>query len=588
MGYATLDDIRGRQRTRGFPLIIAVSGVMLLLGFIIGATELVAYSEDYNNTTETFGDDVTIGGIQVGGLTEADRLATLESVYVEQPITLRYEGSLILMTPQQVGFRLNTEAMTAAANAQLGADFWGGFWDFLWRESANSIDIPLYAEYDPADIRGFLQDVAARYDINSGSGGFDLTSFTFVAAGGGTQLDIDAAIPLIEQAMFELEPENRVVNLPTVRTEGREIGIADLEAAILQYLQAESRFSWNGPEAAMSVFIMDMQTGEEVGINEYLLHDGTSTIKVGVLVNFFRHRIQAPTAQQKYDMLYAVACSDNGSANTLIDATSTDPTSWADGFRKLRRTYCDGGAVHTQLTTHINIGPPGQGLVPADYYTQIGLPTCENANIIPLDNNIQTNADFQSQTTAADMGTLLMNLYDCAMHGSGLTTIMSGEITQTECQQTIELLRGTNFKHMAELGVPEGTDIAHKVGYFGDTSGDVGIVQSPGGDYVFALYLWESNTTDARLWDVFGNINRIAYNYFNPTAPLLETRQPPAGNAGVECVMPQRRDGIEVSLSNIEENRFTAEGIPDPQTACYAPNRGCIAFEGWEGSGPGQ
>lgn len=588
MGYATLDDIRGRQRTRGFPLIIAVSGVMLLLGFVIGATELVAYSDEYNAVTETFGDDVTIGGVQVGGLTEADRLATLEQVYVEQPITLYYGDNPIYMTPQQVGFRLNTEAMTAAANAQLGADFWGGFWDFLWREKANAIDIPIYAEYDKADIRRYLEQIALRYDVNSSTTGFDLASFTFVAAGGGTQLDIDATIPLIEQAMFALEPQNRVVNLPTTRTDGRDIGIDDLEAAILQYLDAETRFNWNGPDGAMSVFIMDMQTGEEVGINEYLLHDGTSTIKVGVLVNFFRHRIQAPNAQQKYDLLYAVACSDNGSANTLVDATSSDPTSWADGFRKLRRTYCEGGAVHTQLTTHLFIGPAGEGLVAGDYYTQIGLGTCENASVIPLDGNVQTNADFQNQTTAADMGTLLMNLYDCAYNDSGLLTIMEGEITQTECQQTIEVLRGTNFKHMTELGVPEGTDIAHKVGYFGDTSADVGIVQTPGGDYVFALYLWEQRTTDARLWDVFGNINRIAYNYFNPNDPMLQTRTPPAGNAGVECVMPQRVEGVEVNINNITENRFTEEGIPDPATACYAPNRGCIPFEGWEGSGPGQ
>lgn len=593
MGYATLDDIRGRQRTRGFPLIIAVSGVMLLLGFIIGATELIAYSEEYNAVTTTFGDDVTIGGIQVGGLTEADRLATLESVYVEQPITLVYEGSPILMTPQQVGFRLNTEAMTAAANAQLGADYWGGFWDFLWRRNANAIDIPLYAVYDPADIRNYLQqEVAARYDVTTGTSGFDLASFTFVSAAGGTQLDIDASIALIERAMFQPNPQNRVITLPTARTQGRDVTIEDLESAILQYLNAETRFNWNGPDAAMSVFIMDMQTGEEVGINEYLLHDGLSTLKVGILINFFRHRIQAPTAQQKYDLLNAVACSDNGSANTLVDATSEDPTSWADGFRKLRRTYCEAGAVHTQLTTHLFIGPAGEGFVAPDYYTQIGLGTCENANFIPLDTNVATGADFQNQTTAADMGTMMMHLYDCAEYGSGLATIMEGQITQTECQQTIELLRGTNFKHMSELGVPEGTDIAHKVGYFADTGGDVGVVYTPGGDYVFAMYLWENGQPDSSQWDVFGNINRIAYNYFNPDAPLLQTRTPPAGLAGVECVMPQRRDGIEVSLTDITENRFTPEGIPDPETACYGPGRGpgggCLTFNGWEGSGPSQ
>lgn len=581
MGYATLDQFRGRQGGRGFPFLLVLSGVMVLMGLVITAAELVSYSDEYRTISETFGDDVTIGGVQVGGLDESERLAALEVVYIEQPVTLSYQDSEFLMMPQQIGMRLNTEAMQTAANQQLVNDFWGGFWKFLWRQERNAIDIPVYADYDTADIRAYLETIAQRYDIGSTGGGFDIGTFTFSGAGSSTQLNIDAAIPLIENALFATTANGRAVELPTTTTAGGDIGIGELRTGIIQYLDAETRFDWNGPDSIVSVFILDLQTGEEVTINEYVVHDGLSTIKVGILINFFRYQIAEPNAIQKYRLLNAVACSDNGAANLLVDASAGPGNNFGVGFLRLVDTYCQSGAVYTQLQTHLNIGPAGQGNVPADYYTAIvGSGTCENQATIPADLNA-TTPSAANQTTAADMGTMLMNLYDCAETGGGLATIFEGEITQNECRQTIELLRGTNTINMAEIGLPEGTDIAHKVGYLEDTSGDVGIVYTPGGDYVFAFYLWEGSrdlSTQRFNWDLFGNLNRIAYNYFNPDAPMLQTRPTPIPGSVAYCVMPA--PGYEVNLNNINENRFTPEGIPDPVAGCYGPPD-CFAFDNW-------
>ena len=93
--------------------------------------------------------------------------------------------------------------------------------------------------------------------------------------------------------------------------------------------------------------------------------------------------------------------------------------------------------------------------------------------------------DPLNYTTAADVGTMLMQIYDCATYGSGLRTIFPDEITQTECQWILEILSGTNFSQFLELGVPEGVEFAHKVGYADDTFGDAGIVYSPGGQIMF-------------------------------------------------------------------------------------------------------
>ncbi|HLA43501.1 MAG TPA: hypothetical protein VJZ27_08710, partial [Aggregatilineales bacterium] len=64
-----------------------------------------------------------------------------------------------------------------------------------------------------------------------------------------------------------------------------------------------------------------------------------------------------------------------------------------------------------------------------------------------------------------DMGTMLELIYDCAMFGGGLRAVYPEDITQDECQQMIEVLTGVRFSRFSELGVPEGVEIAHKVGY---------------------------------------------------------------------------------------------------------------------------
>ena len=584
MGYARLDEFRGTSKNASFPLIIAVSAVMIVLGAIIGAFELVDYSDEYNNVSQTFGNDVIIGGVQVGGLNEADRLALLESVYVEQPILLRYGDSPIIITPQQVGFRLDTAAMEAAANIQLEGDYWGGFWKFLWRQDPKAINIPIYADYDNADIRAFLESIAVRYDTISSAGGFDQNTGSFITAGSGTTLDINASIPLIEQAFFSLEPEGRVIDLPTTSFEGAPPTMQDLENAIIQYLSSESRIQWNGPDGVVSVYILNLDTGEEIGINEYILHDGTSTIKIGILLNFFRNRISEPDALQARQLANAVICSDNGDANNLMLATSSDG-SYIDGIRRASDTMCLAGGVHTQIMSNLGIGSIEDSNLPSNYYTIIQPNTCEGRANLSLDTHIDTGASQLVQTTAADMGTIMMNIYDCAMYGSGAATIFEGEVTQNECRQLVEVFRGTNFLNMGELGVPDSVDLAHKVGYVDDTSSDVGVVMSEGGNYIYSIYIWDrdgrgdgSGLFDSRKWDIFGNITRIAYNYFNPETPQLQTERPPIDGVGAYCVMP--RQGYEINLYDINENRFDANGNPDPIAGCYGwPD--CLPFDNW-------
>lgn len=583
---ARLSDYRGKQGNGTFYLLL-ISVVILLIGVLIFGNELVQYSDIYSNVNRTFENNVTIGGVPVGGINESERLARLEDKYVHQPILLYYDGSPILLTPLELDFELNTDAMQTAANAQVESDFWGGFWNFLWRrDQTQTINLDLQADYNSGKLRDYVEQLAVRYNPQASTAGFDPATYTFQGSTGYSRLDIEATIRLIETALFEPDPANRVIDLPITTVAGESPSIDTLEQAVLQYLDSSDALFYDGPDSAVSVFVIDLQTGEEMGIQQNILHTASSTIKIGVIANYFRQQTAEPPADYKFLLAAAVICSQNSAANILMDYPNARTSD--QGIRNVNDTMCQAGAINTQINSHIYLGVPDDGTadIPVGYYGVVPLTPCPGANVqfegAAVDTSINTTPDPSNYTTAADIGTLLMQIYDCAQYGSGLHTIFPEEITQTECQWMIEILRGTHFRRFSELGVPDGTDLAHKVGYAAETFGDAAIVFSPGGDYVFVMYVWEkdldgNNLTDIRKWDMIADVSRIVYNYFNPAQPMLQTSTSPNPLGGTECVLPYNAD--DISLNDIDVGRFDDNGIPLP-TACYGYPI-CRDFDNW-------
>src|SRR5690554_2117378 len=108
--------------------------------------ELVQYS----NTQESLQPDVTVAGIPVGGLEPAQAQARWEAIYLNQPVELNYNGNIIYLDPQTVGFTTHSEAMLGAARAQSSRqkNFWLGFWNYLWRRPVGAVDVPLDASVE--------------------------------------------------------------------------------------------------------------------------------------------------------------------------------------------------------------------------------------------------------------------------------------------------------------------------------------------------------------------------------------------------------------------------------------------------------
>jgi beta-lactamase class A len=570
MDYGRLGERRRRLR---FPLLEIGASILLLIAIVMAMLELVAYS----NQKDQLPTDLTVAEVAVGGLNETDAQARWESVY-NQAIQLRYDGSLIVLFPSEINFRINSEAMLAEARSQSGQEknFWAGFWNFLERRPVAAVQVPLIASYPESDLRHYLEAIAARYDSTPGDAGFDMLTLTFRSGRAGRQLDIDAAIPLIDRALYDPEAANRQVTLPLKDMASAQQDINTLRDAILA-LMRDRGFVYDGPNTVASVYIMDLATGEEINIQSDVPFSALSTIKIPIMINLFRSELLVPNGTEvAYLLTESILCSNNSASNWLIQLTGTgfnENASLGDG---LNRVSCGAqalGAEHTYISAPLYVG---------DERLEFEAPVCRPKT--PGNTAYNTEADAFSQTTAEDMGLLLTEIYDCATNGGGLKAIYPDDITQTECRQMFELLSGNRIDRLIELGVPLGTRVAHKNAWGPPgTSGDAGIVFSPSGDYVLVMYTYERYTNEARLstiaaWELIEEVSRLVYNYFNPDQPLLQRRDPILPLNAIECVTVL--DPADVNLDEISANRLDENGNPLP-TACYGGAGHCHPFDNW-------
>lgn len=512
-----------RRRRQGFPVLQIISIIAILLSVSLFVYYLVRFSQQ----EERLASDVSVAGVPVGGLSAREAMSQLVTAY-QQPVVLYYAESPILLDPSQIGFRVNAESMLASASAagDLSGSFWGRFINFmLGRSDVERVNVPLSAEYQQTLLEQMLNDVSRRYDRLSGEASYDLTTLTLRPGAAGFSLDKEAALRLIDEALRR--PINRVVNLPFVES-GINIGnIGTLKTMIEDYLDSKG-FIFDGQTTIASVYILDLRTGEEVNINGDVAFSAASTIKVPILVDYYRHLWVSPTQDEAWLMANSLLCSNNSSSNLLMQITgerintlNNTNTGDADtnlftGLADVNRTIQYAGAVNTFITAPLYLGVQGQtlGSIPAPQ-------TSPNSNL-------RTNADPYNQITAEDVGTIFNMIYDCANYGSGLMTAYpDGEFTQLECKQMIELMSVNNLSRLLQGGLPDDVRISHKNGWVNDMSGDAGIVFPPNGrDYIIAVYLWEQTDFQdyTRLWPLIEDVSRAAWNYFSPDTPLISPR----------------------------------------------------------------
>ncbi|WP_420629668.1 serine hydrolase [Candidatus Leptofilum sp.] len=460
----------------------------------------------YSLVREKLPTATTIAGIDVGGMSREEAAEALRTHYWS-PIMLQHLEEKVDINPQDVGFNLDVEAMLDQAETARGeVPFLEGFIEFLLNRSFEESSVPIIAGYDQAALRTQLENVASFLDKPATAPQLLLGAGSNYQPGeSGYVTDVDASLPAAEMALYQANVEDRQVDLVIEMQEP-----ADLNMEVLQ-TQIEQVMANDGQGLLASVFIIDLQTGEELAINADAAISGLSILKIAIFVETYR-RLNGPPNEYVQGLLYDTAVqSSNFGANLLLHEIAGEANTY-EGAEQLTESLHRLGLVNTFMA------------IP---YDAIAVSTRPSTYTTPANTgaNLTFEPDPARQTTAEDIGTLLAMIYHCANGGGALLAVYPGELTPQECQAIIDLMVLNEEGNLIRFGVPEETAVSHKHGWDEVTHGDAGIVFSQNGDYVLVEYL-HFPQGDFLLHDfsfpILRQFAQLTYNYFNFQDPYTE------------------------------------------------------------------
>jgi hypothetical protein len=268
-----------------------------------------------------------------------------------------------------------------------------------------------------------------------------------------------------------------------------------------------------GFDGLTEVYILDLENREEINFayelgNDYepgIAFSAWSTMKIPIMVSIFK-ALDEPTPQYASTLLeQMIELSEDTPADTLL------------------QTYLDENLGPLIMTNDV-IQPLGleNTFMAGMFYP--GAPLLWNYDT-PANQRLDydTGPDSYNQTTTADLGMLLDDLYQCAETGGGsFAAVFPGEITQSECQLMITYLTQNKIGQLLDATLPDGIQIAHKHGWaieYEDqvihTMLDAGIIFTPTGNYIEVVAMYQPTQL---IFDIgnylFGQISRATYNYF--------------------------------------------------------------------------
>jgi beta-lactamase class A len=320
----------------------------------------------------------------------------------------------------------------------------------------------------------------------------------------GRVLDIDRAVILIKDAMRS--PTSRVVNLTYKQIGASRPTIQNLEIMLQQLIDV------SGFDGFPEVYMLDLQTRQEINF-AYSLGDtippgvaftAASTMKIPIMVSVYRRQPE-PAPEEVTELVeLMIERSENDPADRLMQRVMDEnmgPLQVTDDFQRL-------GLENTFLAGYFRIGAPllRRFETPANTRT-----------------DYSTDPDPYNQTTTAEIGMVLDDLYQCSQDGGGtFAVVFPGDISRSECQLMIDYLASNQIGVLIQAGLPEGTRVANKHGWIveGDgllhTFGDAGIVYTPGGNFILVIFMHQPTQL---IFDpanqLVADLARAVYNYFN-------------------------------------------------------------------------
>ncbi|MBI3242454.1 MAG: serine hydrolase [Chloroflexi bacterium] len=497
--------VRPRRRFKlslsSFRFWLTLSAIGILGSLVILLIQILLFARSLDRIPA----GQVVAGVPVGGLTRPEAESRLNKVY-GSPLTLDYRVSSFQLDPTTINFKLDTEAMLGQVSAaQSSGSVWADFWAYLWSEPPPPPPpVPLQASFDQNALNKFLTEVAAHYDDNGTPAKADPATLGFTPGSAGYALDMNTAFALINTALRS--PTDRAVTLP-VNDFSASPPTFDTLADLLYTDVRLHQFS-----GTVSIYLADLDTGQTLDmamndqkpfpVGDGIAYSGMSTIKVPVAMTFFRYKDGPPTPDEQLllDGIFSDSANEYtdiilgilGDGGGLIGANRVSDTMETLG---LRNTYLAGllntlGAITTPRDT------------PANIRTDIDL-----------------SPDRYNQTTASDMGRLMVMIYQCSKGGGPLMETFPGQFTAEECQRIIDLLAENKLIPRFIAGGSPGATVVHKHGW--DSSplnnvGDAALVFSPGGNYAMTVYVHRDEPVPFDTADrLVISLATAVFNYYN-------------------------------------------------------------------------
>lgn len=483
-------------------MLRSIQRFLFWLLFLLGILFLLYQMFLYLRVRTLMPTGYSMAGVDVSGMTvDEAREAVLEPYFA--PFYVAHPEEQVSLNPADVGFMIDVDVMLDRAIEEKAAqNFWTGFASFLLERPFEPVQIELRASHDSALLAGQLEQIASILDVPPQPAQLTPAEGEYEEGKSGYVTDVEASLPVVEQILYK--PTERVAPLVVNEEAAPEFGIELLAANLEQELKA-----FNG---IGSIFVMDLQTGDEVSINGDVALSGLSILKIGIFMETYR-ALEQPVGAEVEQLLFETAVlSSNYGANLLLHEIAGSNNTY-EGAQVFTDSMHRLGLINTFMA------------IPYDASIQPTRPSTYQTPANSVDNLI-TLPDPARQTTAEDMGTLLAMIYHCSQGGGTLLAVYPDRFTPQECQAIIDLMVQNIEGNLIRFGVPEDIPVSHKHGW-GDniTHGDAGIVYSPGGDYVVVIYLHDPETdflVSDYSFPIIWELSRITYNYFNFDNPNLE------------------------------------------------------------------
>jgi Beta-lactamase enzyme family len=438
----------------------------------------------------------TVAGLSATEQKPQDVILELQTTF-NQTVTLHYRGESLTLSPREVDFKLDESSTLQSLNdarAEVGGGA-RGFLYFLIRRAPPPRDMPAVATYSEEKLRAFLTRVSEKYDVAPTSPAPLVDELRFVPGQPGSELDISASVPAAAAALYSATKRSADLTVKTVPPVTPRLKL------LRDLLDARLKRTFNGQAG---IFVKDLSTGEEIGLNDSVAFSGMALLKIPILMETYRRLSEMPDdATLKLISQTAAGETGNVAANTLLQQLgNNDAYAGADRINSSMRYL---GLVNTFIAV-----PYDQNVTPPAIVTQANSRT-----------DINTNPDPRMQTTPQDIGLLLENVYLCARGGGTLMLAYPNAFTPAKCSQLLDLLsQGTltdpdgGARMFIRAGLPADTRVANKWGWDRETRANAAVVFASNGDFVLVILLQKPNWGDwQQASPIMADIAKATFNY---------------------------------------------------------------------------